>query len=401
MHEYAVFLGREAALSMAELEAIFARSEHRLRSVSRERAIVTGPEFRPDFIAHLGGIIKIASVEAESTQASNPVAAAANLLTPDWIVRQLPTGRIEFGLSLYGMRASQERQIQRQAMRLKKELVAAGRQVRVVVSREPQLSAVTVVRQGLLKHGKEFILDWQAGVLRLAITQAVQDYQAYTIRDRGRPAADPRSGMLPVKVAQMMLNIAQVTSEDVLLDPFCGSGTIVQEAVLLGVREVHGSDVETRAVKDSQTNLRWLFKEFPSVHANVEITKRDARQASIRPTVIVTEPYLGKPLRGNESESFLGRQIRDLEKLYAESFATWATSLPSGGRVVMVWPEFMLAGQPRSLALEEKISQLGFQAEALLAETTAQALNHDQRLMVSYGRPDAKLRRQIRKWTKL
>ena len=47
-------------------------------------------------------------------------------------------------------------------------------------------------------------------------------------RDRLKPFADGKKGMLPPKVARIMVNLAlgkSYKSSQVLLDPFCGSGT--------------------------------------------------------------------------------------------------------------------------------------------------------------------------------
>jgi tRNA G10 N-methylase Trm11 len=355
--------------------------------------------FDPTLIDRLGGTVKIGTVVA-SWAATGTLRELFDHCSADWLAQLVPEGRVEYGVSAYGLKPAAQRQVQRHFLQLKRGLKAIGRNARFVTSNEPALSAVTLVRQGVLKHGREVLVAADGQTVFLALTTAVQDYQAYSQRDFGRPNANPKSGMVPPKLAQIMLNLADVQPDDAVLDPYVGSGTILQEAILMGVREVHGSDADARAVSDSHQNIKWLFKEFPERRATVEILKRNVADRPTRATVIVTEPSLGKPLRGYESASGLNDQLRHLEKLYLGGFRRWAEILPLGGRVVMIWPEFTIQGQVRYPNIEADVARLGFSRQGLLSETASQRLGMSDRYVLRYGRPDAKVRRQIRKWIK-
>lgn len=392
-------IGREPELSVAELEAVAPDWGADVVDVQPHGALLQHAHTLPDrAIDHLGGSIKQVRVLESFDLAAGIGPILEQVCTPAWITQHFSSERIEFGVSVYGASSAQRQRAQKHFLQLKKAIHANGRPVRLVISKEPQMSAVTVHRNGLDKRGREFVFFATGQNIVLGVTQAVQDYQAYGVRDFGRPAANPKSGMLPPKVAQMMLNIAQVKPNDVLLDPFCGSGTVLQEAALIGVQEIHGSDSDGRAVKDSQENIRWLLKEYSTVHASVEITKRDARNISCRPTVIVTEPYLGKPLRGNETRAGILAQAKELQSLYQHVVSTWVRILPPGGRLVMIWPEFVLGEEHVGLDLTSDFARLGLTAELILSESSAQLLNYGQREILTYGRDDARVRRQIRKW---
>jgi tRNA G10 N-methylase Trm11 len=349
-------------------------------------------------IDRLGGSVKQVAVMDCYDLAKGLRSVLDDVCTSEWLAQQFPAGRIEYGVSAYGFSRQETATIQRHFLGLKKELRGDDRAVRFVTSKEPQLSAVTIHRNGLDKRGKEFVLFKSSQNIVLGVTTAVQDYQAYGVRDFGRPAANPKSGMLPPKVCQMMLNIAQVQSSDILLDPFCGSGTMLQEALLLGIHEVHGSDNDVQAVKDTQENIRWLMKEYPKIQANVEITRRDARETYVKPSVIVTEPYLGKPLRGHEPQSFLLQETKQLEKLYTGAAQHWSKDMKPGGRVVMVWPEFAVGEENAAVDVSHEFQQFGFMPRPLLSESAAKLLNQGERWVVTYGRDQARVRRQIRSW---
>lgn len=73
------------------------------------------------------------------------------------------------------------------------------------------------------------------------------------MRDYGRPARDARVGMLPPKLAQIMLNLSVKDEKSgTVLDPFCGTGVLLQEAALAGFDFI-GSDIEPRMVEMTLT----------------------------------------------------------------------------------------------------------------------------------------------------
>ena len=400
MSETLFILGREPELSVAELEAVASSWLSTVSVVSKDAAILKHEQDLPaKALDRLGGSIKQVTIVERWPLSTNVVTTLIERLTPEWAEQYFPDGgRIEFGMSIYGASNSERAAANRQGLRLKKELVAIDRPVRYVISREPQLSAVMVNKNGLLKKGKEFVFVKTASEVIVGVTTAVQDYESYGLRDFGRPAADAKSGMIPPKLAQMMLNIANVNEQTVLLDPFCGSGTILQEAVLMGVKKIFGTDVASQAVKDSQENLRWLFKQFPNLQSDLEITSRDAQHINAPADVIVTEPYLGKPLRGHEPQPWLHQQAKEVQTLYLRCFEQWAQKLKPGSRVVMIWPEYVFPGGNVEVDIEQAVINLGFRQEQLLSDTSAAALNIKNPKVLIYARDDARILRQVRKW---
>ncbi|MDQ1281589.1 MAG: tRNA (guanine10-N2)-dimethyltransferase [Thermoproteota archaeon] len=79
-------------------------------------------------------------------------------------------------------------------------------------------------------------------------------------RPKSRPFFHP-SIMMP-KLARCMVNLARVNSSSLVLDPFCGTGSILLEAGLIGC-EIVGSDLSLQMVKGSRQNLEY-FKIQPA-----------------------------------------------------------------------------------------------------------------------------------------
>lgn len=200
--------------------------------------------------------------------------------------------------------------------------------------------------------------------LIIAQTKTWQNIDLWSQRDRGRPFADRKRGMLPLKVARMMVNIA--TKGDTnhhLYDPFCGTGTILQEALSLGISSV-GSDLSQAALTGTKENLNWFIAqgfakttELPQLFA-ADVAQVKLKAFAKRPTLIVTEPFLGKP---QAKEQDLPNIYKGLYKLYKGAFNTWREILPSGAKVAIVLPRVEVDDKTFSLdILIDELTELGY-----------------------------------------
>ena len=242
---------------------------------------------------------------------------------------------------------------------MKTLLQQRGVKARLVTSRRRELPAAAMNRHG----ATEYVVLPDHSLARVAAAQDVDDF---TRRDVGRPHRDVLSGTLPPKLARMMVNLARVPSGGTLLDPFCGSGTILTEALLAGVTSVMGADVSPRAVSDSQANLRWLQQHYPqTARARWQVIAGDVRQLGTGVTgqpvaAIVTEPYLGPPRRGRETRQQLMAVMAELAALYREAFLQFALVLAPAGRVVFAEPLLAYGGGVLALTLDDAITRCGF-----------------------------------------
>jgi tRNA G10 N-methylase Trm11 len=182
--------------------------------------------------------------------------------------------------------------------------------------------------------------------------------------------------MIPPKLAKMMINLAGKDKKDLFLDPFCGSGTFLQELVLLGYKNIIGSDVETRAVEDTKTNLEWLFENYRNIkkeNSKIELYKCDARKLSSQISyktvdTIVTEPYLGSAHRDFLRPEQIKKEVNQLENLYLLSFQEFKKVLKNDGVVVIIFPVFCYQNQFFNLQILDKINSLGFKSSKFIVE---------------------------------
>jgi len=335
---YFFILGSNPTLSLAELTAVF--NDGNLILAQKDIAILeTNQEINANIIKKIGGTIKFGIIHSEiaSFATKDILKFVAIFAKPE-----KSESKFNFGVSLYGKAKINTKVI---AMEFKKMLKQSGVNSRWVISREPTLSSVVVEQNKLItKQGAEIVIIQFNKKFLLGKTLAVQPFKELSFRDYGRPARDDRSGMLPPKLAQIMINLSGANNDSVILDPFCGSGTILTEAMLMGYTHIIGTDISNKAITNTKTNIDWTKNNFKLQITNYKLLNADATQISkhLAPDsvdAIITEPYLG-PQRGRiEIEKIKS----ELEKLYSKSLEEFKKILKPGGRIVMVWPVFQRA----------------------------------------------------------
>jgi len=330
----------------------------------------------------LGGTIKISQImyHVSRINLEDTVCKIINDLRPKTYYQ-----KFQFGFSYYGNQSLKV--LPTIGLKIKKELKEKDINSRFIVAKEPALSSVIIEKEKLIDKGVDLVIIQSKNDFFIGHTVSVQKFEEYSKRDYGRPNRDDKSGMLPPKLAKIMLNISQTDFNQVILDPFCGSGTIIQEALLLGYKNFIGSDISERAFNDSRNNLDWLKVKYHLDIAAVKILQLDATQLSKKIATesvdcIVTEPYLGPALLNPKSEIPAlpaGRRnqkqiqnhkfkiqntLSELSTLYLQAFGEFYKVLKNGGKIVIVFP--IINGQ--SLDILEQVKSIGFKIEPLSDE---------------------------------
>ncbi len=105
-------------------------------------------------------------------------------------------------------------------------------------------------------------------------------------RPRKKPFFHPSA--MNAKLARCMVNLAHARSGETVLDPFCGTGTTIIEAAMIGCQAI-GVDVQRRMAKGTQKNLEKFALKAEAIMVadarKIPFTKVDA---------VVTDPPYGK-----------------------------------------------------------------------------------------------------------
>jgi len=389
--QYYFILGINPELSIAEIKAVLERFKYEFTDVDSSDQVYiikTTQKLNIEQInQQLGGTIKIGQIMGEMTKIDQFTEQFLKLIKVD-------SGKLHFGFSLYSLNSKIKlkkfhQKLRPLAMEIKRILrEEQNLNSRWVVSKEPNLSSVIVKKNQLLKYGSEFCFFIKDKKIIFGQTLAVQLFEEFGQRDYTRPGRDELSGMLPPKLAKIMLNLAKISSsESVVLDPFCGSGTIIQEALLTGYINIIASDISAKAIKDTESNLNWLKEKYSLKNINVKMFEIDARKISDQLKAnsidyIITEPYLGPPLKGNESEQEIKSNITELENLYIKALQEFYKIIKDKAVIVIIFPQFIIKNKVYFLQISDQIKKIGYKKT-------------DQQDLI-YQRPNQKVIRTIR-----
>jgi tRNA G10 N-methylase Trm11 len=292
-------LGRQPSIGRAELESLLGPGH--LEPLGDFAAASDIPYAQVPF-DRLGGSIRLAKPLTELQGTSNWPQLAKQIMKqlPRYLDSLPAEGKIKLGISAFGLPVAAS-DLLRTSLMFKKVAKASGRSVRVVPNTEAALNTAQVLHNQLTGElGMELLCISAAGRTYVAQTVAIQDIDAYAARDQGRPKRDARVGMLPPKLAQTIVNLGtgqlEPTQSNVVLDPFCGTGVILQEAALMGYG-LYGTDLETRMIDYTQKNLEWLqTTHHITAEPRLEIGDATDHQWQPAPAAVACETYLGRPL---------------------------------------------------------------------------------------------------------
>lgn len=413
---YAFILGRNPPLSIAEILSVFNRENIKTAVIDSSIEIFLVETDRAFDIRsmqdRLGGTIKIGEIYQELDFYKSET-ELYNSLSNENLIKNFFTenkGKIHFGLSLYFLYKNDEllknyqKILKNLGIFIKKELKKTGRSGGFVQIKERMLSSVSVAKNELLTKGAEILLIAGKDRLYLGKTLSVQQFSSYSLRDYGRPERDRQSGMLPPKVAQILLNLSETDNNGTVLDPFCGSGTVISEAVLMGYKNILCGDISAQAVSSTGKNLSWLKNQYPQKFTGTKImtftadvTKLSGFVKTSSVDAIVTEPYLGPSLFKSPSEREIDATIRTLTNLYLGAFREFAKILKKGRRVVFIFPAFKQNVGFKLIDILPQLSLLGFTKNdfplSVLKPEYASFLSDRQ--TVIYGRGDEFVSREI------
>jgi tRNA G10 N-methylase Trm11 len=381
--------GKNWQLSLAELASLLdtKRTKFAVCSFSKEFFLVgTEERVSASIIDDLGGIIKIGVSAAyfpteivkraflqrdKEAQAQIDREIAASGLV-DEMFKAEPE-RTLFGVSVY-CAENQLRSVSKVIQRfigssIKRELAGYGKKSKFMGFAKdrklPQLSHIEVLKKNLVENKAEILFCVGKGQTFVATTIAVHNPFEFQKRDVGKPV-QRKIFAIPPRLARIMINLAACTEGKVFLDPFCGVGTILQEALLAKAKAV-GVDINRWCVEATMRNMEWLKGEYALENVEYRVLQGDVRKLSQKigweqVDCIATEPDLGPALRQVPTTSYAVRIAGKLEPLYYGLLEEAYKVLKNGGRLVLVSPYIKTrSGKPVTMRIEEKAVETGFE----------------------------------------
>lgn len=391
---YIALLGRQPELSIAELERVYGD----VSWFSREFAAVNTDKLD---IQRLGGTQKAGRVilTLPTTDWRKVSEAVVKQYAKTWSGRE---GKITLGLSAHGFDSLSTRELQKTGLVLKGILKKSGTSLRLVPNQEVALSTATSHHNklGLADNKVELVIARGDKNTIVAESTGAQNITALAARDQGRPKRDAFVGMLPPKLAQIMINLAGPLTASTdsgvslprILDPFCGTGVLLQEALLMRTA-VYGTDLAEKMIRYSRDNLNWL-QETSHIQADWYLHEGDAMTTTWQQPInaVVSEVYLGQPFSAPPSAAKLTEVRGNCDHIIGSFLKNLAPQIAPGTPVVLAVPAWRNASdQVTHLSLISKLNTLGYKKVEFKTVTPEQLL---------YYRPDQVVARELLVLTK-
>ena len=364
--KYVAIAGRQPLISLAEIQALYDKAA---RLVGKKLVFFKideddGKNISPD-INRLGGSLKLGRFFDTDFSKLVKFLATAH-----------PEGKITLGISDFS-KQKKSGLAKQKSMELKRNLARMGRSARVITSNEPEISSATAHHNQLGEKAgcfEIFLIDRE-----IYLSLGTQNITAYTERDQARPARDAKVGMLPPKLAQILINLCSKLPEEArVLDPFCGTGVVLQEAAIMGYVP-YGTDLNERMVEYSKKNLSWLFNERNQKRFKILpdlIQKKDQIIEAVSVgdatnftwegeiDAVAFEGYLGAPMSKPPVDIKFKTEKAKCKEIAMGFLKNITPQIKSGTPVVMALPAWLREnGKYAGLNILDEIQEMGYNFE--------------------------------------
>ena len=373
-------LGRQPEIGIAELESIF--SGENIRVLSQSACLIDTPKIN---ISHFGSILKVGEVVFEvKTQDWKTI---SEKIVKDF-VRDFKNAnhKITLCISSYNIKTSVT-EVNKTLGIIKQKMKKEGVSIRTINNKKDTNLSTAISHNnklGLSDNKIELIAVGTSKGIIVAVSEGSQNITSYARRDQNRPKRDAFVGMLPPKLAQTIINLAsgkdqpkilsfygkELQKEYNILDPFCGTGTVLQEAVLKGFK-AYGSDLNPKMVDYSKQNIEWLMQEFKPFGEVKDIAIADATSNCWKYantlSAIACETYLGQPFSAPPSDKKLSEVKETCNKIISNFLKNLAKQIPEGTPLCIAIPTWRTKnGDFSHLPLVDFLEELGYNRKEFL-----------------------------------
>jgi precorrin-6B methylase 2 len=329
-------------LSVLEACTVLGRSVQRAEAPSERLSVLRVDRLPAESIGELSGIHKCAPLAVHLNSSTGDMGGLFDLLLP------YLEDKSNVSLSGYDIGGDEYEDLVRSVLDGVRE--AGLKKVRLLRPAGNELISERVLTRGAIDI---VAFPYHKG-FALGPTAWVPDSASMRQRGTRRPVPHPDIALSP-RLARTLVNIAGLKPGQTLLDPFCGSGTILTEAHGRSLRCL-GVDSRASRVQEARENIRWSVGGVTD--RGYDVRKGDARELPrmLRGTkvdAIVTEPLLLPRLDARPKTATARAMVEESAEIYNDALASMAESIHSEGRIVIVVPVVQtMDGDEVTLALE-------------------------------------------------
>lgn len=335
--KYLFILGRNPELSIAELEAFFRKNGwnfQQIQTIENGLLIESSEDLEGGIIKKLGGIVSFGKILAEGnsdeiflrlkkTELHNTKSNKLNYVIYNFKSKIFP--EIEDYLK----------------QRFKSEKLKATEK-KLTGNIKMQSGDSTGKVSSSLIDEEYFIFSEKDKAYFGKILES-SNYKEIEKRDMEKPIRRNELAISP-RLAKILVNLSEVPHDGTLLDPFCGIGIILEEALLQGTKVI-GIDKDGNALENAKKNLEWF-----GFNKDYRLINEDSSKVKISEKIsgIATEPDFGKLLKSPPSEVEAAAIIRKFENLISRVLNNLKKNLVNGkSRIAFTAPLILTKNKKR------------------------------------------------------
>ncbi|MGA2130067.1 MAG: DNA methyltransferase [Candidatus Pacearchaeota archaeon] len=285
--EYLFILGRNPELSILELQGFFGNFNYKKQ---KNAILAEVPEIKKRIINRFGGVIAIGQViDIKKLNSPNTTSNKLNYVVWNFTDNDKFFDEIREELKIKFKEDSFKATEKKVSNFLK---LQSGQEVRTLSSNK--------------------LIDEQYFVFNDKFGKIIEtcNYEELEKQDMEKPVRRESLAISP-RLSKIMINLSKTKPGETIVDPFCGVGVILQEALRDGINVI-GIDKDPEAIQGILKNLKWgKFSE-----ENYKIINGDSSTVKIKKSnAIVTEPSLGQVLKYAPNKETAIEMIKEYEKL--------------------------------------------------------------------------------------
>ncbi len=354
MKKYVFVLGRDPALSLAEIYCYLnaRKIEFKLTEKEENTILIESNELNPKKLMHdLGGTIKIVSVLFQEKKFREIKEKIKEKELLEWM-----NEKFNFSLNFYGKEFQEKNEAENffksRFKKLKKK--AFYRKPKKHKIKGFNSSPSQVHSWNLIEEESDFVFFKSK---ELFFGKTIECFNPKKLRERDIKRPEQKNlHSISLRLARILINLSEIKENQILLDPFCGIGTVLQEGLYNGLNVI-GIELDDKTAGMARKNLTWFQKKYKTKN-NWLIIQGDS--SFVKETLkgkkfdgIATEPFLGPFLKKKPKEKEAKKIIEELGKLYFAFFKKLALIVKKQ-KIAIVLPEIE-SSNGKKFPLTEKV----------------------------------------------
>lgn len=324
-------LGRNPILSKAEILSYLEAQEIKSRELLFEDNYLILEYEDPKYILNiqeLGGVIKSGKILFE---AKNHKQLRGYL--EDFEGEIAPSEKFTFGL--YGQNHDEEDLI-KQSFKEQGKIAMLKHGRTNIKFENMEMASLPNAEFNFFMHRDTSI---ENGVINFGVVDQDYDYEQVKKRDMKKPDRRESLAISP-RLSKILINLSQAKPGQLLLDPFCGIGSILIEGVMKGIN-VYGIDKDKKAIESAKRNLKWIENEY-EIEGTYKLFNADSRNMpNLRVDAIATETPLtpsGEALRKKPSDKEAVQMMKGFESIIVPILQRICQIKKPGAKIAITFP---------------------------------------------------------------